>query len=109
MDTSQAFLKSDYWHHCELGGHPTTRGMVLLPDHVKMNSASLWVDLSGHLLGIWKHTEQLAERLFEGPIPADWKLPDVNATIEEWLETDGYYAAIQHLGGILHGASNEHS
>lgn len=106
---SQRFLASDYWHHCELGGHPTTRGMSLLPDHVKMNSASLWVDLAGHLSSIWKVTVQLAERLLGGQIPADWKLPDVDAAIEEWLKADKYYAALQQLGGILHDASDEDS
>jgi hypothetical protein len=29
------FLKTDYWHHCEMGGHPATRGMSLLPGHTK--------------------------------------------------------------------------
>lgn len=106
---SQNFLASDYWHHCELGGHPTTRGMALLPDHVRMNSTSLWVDLAGHLSGIWKHTTQSATRLLGGPIPADWKLPDVDAAIEEWLKADRYYATLQHLGGLLHDTSGEDS
>jgi hypothetical protein len=104
---SRRFLASDYWNHCELGGHPTTRGMALLPDHVRINSALLWVDLAGHLSSIWKHTTQSAERLLGHPIPTDWKLPDVAAARDEWLRIDMYYAAIQHLGDILHGASDE--
>lgn len=103
---SRRFLNSDYWHHCELGGHPTTRGMSLLPDHVRINSALLWVDLAGHLSSIWKHTAQSTERLLGHPIPSDWKLPNVDDVRDEWLRVDGYYAAIQHLGDILRGTSD---
>jgi hypothetical protein len=66
----------------------------------------LWVDLAGHLSSIWNHTTQSAERLLGHPIPTDWKLPNVAAARDEWLRADGYYAAIQHLGDILHGASD---
>lgn len=50
---------------------------------------------------------QSAERLLGRQIPADWKLPDGDAAIEEWLKADGCYAALQHLGGILDDASGE--
>ena len=30
---SREFLPSDYWTHCEFGGHPTPRALALLPDH----------------------------------------------------------------------------
>lgn len=100
---SSRFLDSDYWHHCDLGGHPTMEGMVLLPEHVRINSALLWVDLAGHLSSIWRHVTQAAERLLDGPIPSDWELPNVAAARDGWLRSDGYYAAIQDLGDILHG------
>jgi hypothetical protein len=105
--SSGRFLASDYWHHCELGGHPTTRSMDLLPGHAMLNKAFLWVDLAGHLLGIWKHVVVSTERLLDGPIPADWKLPDVDAAIDEWLAADGLYAALQHLGSIIHGTTGD--
>jgi len=105
--SSSKFLASDYWNHCDMGGHPTTRGMTLLPEHVTINSALLWVDLAGHLSSIWKQITQSAERLLNGPIPADWKLPDVAAAKDKWLRSDGYYAALQDLGDILHGTSDE--
>jgi hypothetical protein len=100
---SAKFLPSDYWNHCDVGGHPTTRGMNLLPGHVTINNALLWVDLAGHLSRIWKDVAQSAERLLGKPIPSDWKLPNVAAAEDKWLQSDGYHAALQDLGDILHG------
>jgi len=104
---ARRFLASDYWNHCEMGGHPTTRGIALLPDHIRINSALLWVDLAGHLSSIWKHARTSAERLLGHPIPADWKLPDVATAVDEWLRSDGYYAAIQHLGDLFNEERQE--
>jgi hypothetical protein len=52
------FLNADYWNHCELGGHPATAGMRLLPGHEGMHMAYLWTDLAGHLAGIWRAVVQ---------------------------------------------------
>lgn len=56
------FLRTDYWHHCDRGGHPTREGMSLLPGHAKMNSGYIWVDLAGHLKSIWASFAVGAER-----------------------------------------------
>lgn len=96
------FLRTDYWHHCERGGHPATPGMSLLPGHTSsVEPALLWADLAGHLVGIWQATVRSTERFLEGPIPRDWELPDVQPVIDEWLRTDRLYAALQDLGVIL--------
>ena len=52
------------------------------------------------------NTTKSAERLIDGPIRADWDLPDVAAAIDEWLRSDGYLAALQNLGDILHDSSD---
>lgn len=95
------FLASDYWHHCDLGGHPARDGMRLLPDHQSIPAAFLWVDLAGHIVGIWRHVGTAVERLLGGPIPNDWDIPDVPAYIKEWQTADGLLAAMQDLGAIL--------
>lgn len=100
---SAKFLASDYWNHCDLGGHPTVSGMTLLPGHTT-HSELVWVDLAGHLSSIWRHIERSVERLLDGPIPAHWKLPDVTLVRDEWLRTDGFYAALLHFDDIRRGA-----
>jgi hypothetical protein len=52
------------------------------------------------------NTTKSAERLIDGPIRADWDLPDVAAAIDEWLRSDGYFAALPNLGDILHDSSD---
>jgi hypothetical protein len=96
---SGKFLASDYWNHCDLGGHPTVSGMALLPGHTT-HSELIWVDLAVHLSSIWKHVERSAERLLDGPIPGHWKLPDVPSMRDEWQRTDGFHTALLNFEGI---------
>gem|GEM_PF-4306474 len=95
------FLNTDYWHHCEVGGHPTTRGMGLLPDHHRLNIAYLWVDMAGHLSGIWRSSLASAVRLKHGAVPGETRVREVNAAIDHWHATDGMYAALGDLNRIL--------
>lgn len=95
------FLNADYWHHCEMGGHPATPGMQLLPGHEGMHMAYLWTDLAGHLAGIWRAVVQSTERLLGGPLPTEWELPDVESAIERWDASDGFSTAMRDLGAIL--------
>lgn len=97
------FVDEHYWSHCELGGHPTTEAMSLLPDHSTwLSSAFLWVDLAGHLARIWTYVMEAAAQVW-GPISGtDWKLPDVESAIVAWRSTDGLYATLQDLGALLH-------
>lgn len=96
------FLPTDYWHHCEMGGHPTNRGMRLLPGHSRLGISWLWVDLVGHLDGVWKHIVTCAERELQDAIPTRWNIGEVTALVREWLAADGFFAAVQDLGAILH-------
>lgn len=97
------FIDEHYWRHCELGGHPTTEGMALLPEHARAIGANyLWVDLVGHLSSVWPYVVRTAERVIgESISPAEWHLPDVDAAVGEWRSTDGLYAALQSLGEVL--------
>lgn len=95
------FIQTDYWHHCDRGGHPTREGMSLLPGHTIMNSGYIWVDLTGHLKSIWTSFAVGAERLLGGPFPDYWKIPDVAAVIDHWLSTDRLYAALGDLSRAL--------
>lgn len=100
--SDSVFLAPDYWQHCERGGHPTTAGMMLLPGHAGASSAFIWTDtFAGHLAGVWKNVKAVAEELLEGPIPAHWKIPDVETVRVEWLASDGLYAALTDLARRL--------
>jgi hypothetical protein len=92
-----AFLNSDYWSHCDMGGHPSTDGMVLLPGHQDTPIALSWADLAGHLLGIWKSVLRATERVLDSPIPPEWKLPDVPAVVARWEQKDPLTAALRAL------------
>jgi len=95
-----AFINEHYWSHCELGGHPTTEGMGLLPDHSSgIDIALFWVDLAGHLTSIWGHVVISAELANGRPVSGtEWKIPDVDAAIDAWRSSDLLYAALQDLG-----------
>lgn len=95
--TKGVFLPTDYWLHCDYGGHPTREGMSLLPDHEKMNSGYLWIDLTGHLKSIWTSFVIGAERLLGDTLPGDWKIPDVAAAIDCWLSADGLRSPLGDL------------
>jgi hypothetical protein len=98
----ETFLRSDYWRHCDMGGHPTTDGRALLPDHPGLSAHHLWADLAGHLVPIWRHVVAATEQLLDAPIPAEWDLPaDVPEAIQVWREADGFSAAMRDLSIIL--------
>lgn len=94
------FLSTDYWHHCEIGGHPATPGLSLLPGHHRPNVAYLWTDMAGHLAGIWRSAAKAAAQLL-GPTPSETELLEVDTAIECWQGTDGLYAALGDLSRIL--------
>ncbi len=99
--TGGVFLRTDYWHHCDMGGHPTREGMSLLPGHARMNSGYIWVELARHLKSIWTSFVVGAERLLGSPFPGDWKIPDVTDVTDHWLSTDRLYAALGDLSREL--------
>jgi hypothetical protein len=95
------FLSTDYWSHCDTGGHPATSGMPLLPDHKQFPIAFLWVDLASHLEGIWRGVVKASGQLLMTPIPASWDLPDVQGAIDTWHECDRFRLAAGELKMLL--------
>jgi len=94
------FLASDYWGHCDLGGHPTTEGMNLLPGLIHLSVTVLWADLAGHLARTWENIVLSAQQRI-GDIPADWEVPDLAATIDDWRANDKFWQTIQCLSAVL--------
>lgn len=97
-----AFIDEHFWSHCERGGHPTMEGVALLPDHSsQIDVAFLWVDLAGHLANVWRYLIAAAEVAYGQPISThDWKLPDVDGSLEAWRSSDRLYDALQNLGDV---------
>lgn len=108
--STRRFLNTDYWHHCEMGGHPAGPGMALLPDHSNaVPAAFLAADLFGHLLGIWRGLDVALVEILSGPPPADWQLPDLAAPVAGLLESDELYAMFQSLGADMRDGNLEES
>jgi hypothetical protein len=97
---SGRFLNTDYWHHCEMGGHPASPGMRLIPGHIQLNAGMLWVDLAGHLAPLWRAVVKATERL-KGTIPLEAGFAGIDDSIRAWHATDGLYAALGDANGIL--------
>jgi hypothetical protein len=89
------FLAEDYWDHCDRGGHPTRDGLPLLPDHRQVPVGVLWVDLAGHLRGIWGSVVKAIEvRRTDVPDEAMDDFSRVAVAVDRWLEADGLYHAL---------------
>lgn len=99
-----AFIGEHYWSHCDRGGHPTTEGMALLPDHSsQIDTAFLWLDLAGHLASIWRHVVAAAALAYGQSLPGkDWSDPDVDVALEAWLASDLLFAAFKDLNAKRH-------
>lgn len=82
-------LSKDYWDHCDRGGHPTAKGLDLLPDHDAPPISFLWADLAGHLHPIWLGVEKAIEARADR-LPDDvgvW-FPEIAEAGSSWLERD---------------------
>lgn len=96
------FLASDYWHHCDLGGHPTPEAMLLLPDHQRrVESAFLWVELASHLHHVWDGVTRAAELLVPGGLPNEWLPTDLDVLIQQWENADRLRPVVGDLVAIL--------
>lgn len=95
------FLAADYSDHCDMGGHPTREAVQLLPDHRPLPVRVLWVDLAGHLQGIWASTEKAIE-VRKGDVPkgATADFERITALVDQWLAADGFHHAMRDLKAI---------
>ncbi|MDQ3571456.1 MAG: hypothetical protein M3383_01185 [Actinomycetota bacterium] len=84
-----AFLRGDYWAHCERGGHPTPVALQLLPDHDQSPVVFEWVDLSGHLFSLWSSVATaILVRKDRLPEEATASFDRVAEAQSQWLEAD---------------------
>jgi len=90
------FRDSEYWTHCEIGGHPHPRGAHLLPDHSSTiaDNEWLWGDLAQHLDRLWGSLvetvqgHQLSELLNTDDVAA------VDEALVEWRSVDQLAAGV---------------
>ncbi len=59
------FRDSEYWAHCDIGGHPSPMSRQLLRDHsfAHWSHNWLWLDLAQHLSRVWPSFLQSVLRL----------------------------------------------
>lgn len=59
------FRDSEYWAHCDRGGHPTPLGQGLLSEHRPELGTNqwLWIDLAQHLERFWGYFDVAIETL----------------------------------------------
>lgn len=90
------FSDSEYWRHCDLGGHPSPSGRVLLrfnlavhPDEDELLTASVWGDLAQHLRRIWHRVDSLLSSQHARYAAVRQEPRDLVRAIEErWVDTD---------------------
>lgn len=90
------FRDTEYWSHCEIGGHPNPKAGFLLDGHTLPGDRSplgspswLWVDLGQHLERLWRFAEAglRANALADvGSISA--YLLDISLHVSRWHAAD---------------------
>jgi len=86
------FRDSEYWVHCDLGGHPNPKGIMLLSSH-RLRRGTVeyprleiqWADLCQHLARLWSHVVELFRH------NGDWisSAPDsVDGRIAHWRDVE---------------------
>lgn len=58
------FDHQEYWRHCEMGGHPTPQGRLLLEYRMARaeGPSAMWGDLAQHLQRLWLTLDELLVR-----------------------------------------------
>lgn len=90
------FSDSEYWRHCDLGGHPSPSSRVLLrfnlavhPDEDEFLTAAMWGDLAQHLRRIWHRVDSLLSSQHARYTAVRQEPRDLVRAIEErWANTD---------------------
>jgi hypothetical protein len=95
------FLASDYWQHCDRGGHPTRDGRMLLPDHEpSINAPLLWVELATHLSNVW--TSVTAALAASAEVAAGVQVgEEVGKAIAGWRSSDELIAAVYAISDAI--------
>ena len=83
-DASQGlFRDAEYWHHCELGGHPTPKGRIFLQDYESFRTPIefLLPDAAHHLRRLWTSVSLTMPKLNLNAEAVSTELPDA---ISDW-------------------------
>lgn len=102
------FRNSEYWTHCELGGHPTPSARLLLGEvapRAELPQANhwQWVDLGQHLEALWLRLEFALERHRLAWVVSEEVAGRVSRALNEWHSHDPLSS--RHLDAFLPTAS----
>jgi len=91
------FRDSEYWTHCDLGGHPNPKGRLLLREHSNPLGSHdwLWVDLVQHLNRLWPYFRQCLLRHDLVTYVDAAVLSNADASLEAWSHTEA--ESVRHL------------
>ena len=84
------FNAKEYWHHCDVGGHPNPKARIVLKQYGTPLGTHrfLWVDLAQHLETIWQHFETALTTNDVPPVVVDQLIHGVRDATEQWHEKD---------------------
>ena len=84
------FRDSEYWRHCESGGHPHPRGAPLLPEHSGTFAGNewLWGDLAQHLDRLWRSLLDTVKQHEWTALLDAIDVAAVEAVLTEWHAVD---------------------
>jgi hypothetical protein len=89
------FRNSEYWTHCDLGGHPNPKAAFLLPDHTApLPREAMWVDLGQHLERLWSLTVATLDRNQCRDTVTTVDFDGVDAAISGWHKSDALAARL---------------
>jgi hypothetical protein len=89
--SSGAFRDCDYQYHCEVGGHPTPSGSVLLANDAhtrKVNLELFRYDELAHCKGIFYEFGNWANKFGVAQIISNELYQEVMSTVTHWLRSD---------------------
>ena len=84
------FRDTEYWSHCELGGHPNRKGRALLRDHTPLvgSHRAGWADLGHHLERLWGFFLQALALHESTDLLPEQAASDVSELLRMWHERD---------------------
>jgi hypothetical protein len=90
------FRNSEYWAHCDLGGHANPKAAFLLPDHTTiLPPEAAWVDLGQHLERLWGLTVAALDRNQWRDAVAIVDIDRLQAALSGWHECDPLAARLR--------------
>src|SRR6266851_3642964 len=84
------FRDAEYWQHCDIGGHPSPKGQLLLKDHSSPLASQtwLWADLACHLERLWAYVLSALDAGNSGDLVGDKVRHEVADVVSEWRAAD---------------------